>query len=160
MKWKAEGRPLEAGPARGRARTHFTPRVDQALIADVNDIKGYLENGGAQVVDARPAARFLGEEAEPRPGLRKGHMPGSKNLPYTCLINPDGTLKSADQISQAFSDAGVDVSAPIATTCGSGVTASILALALSKIGRLDASVYDASWAEWGKPDSGLPVVNS
>ncbi len=158
-KWKAEGRPLEDGPARSRAKTHFTPRVNAALIADLDDMKGFIANGSTQIVDARPAPRFDGLEEEPRPGLRLGHMPGSLNLPYSKLINNDGTLKPADQIRQVLSDAGVELRAPIATTCGSGVTASIVALALAKLGVNDASVYDGSWAEWGQ-DNGLPVIGS
>lgn len=156
-KWKAEGRPLEDGPATRRAAKHFTPRVNAALVADLDDIKGYIERGGAQIVDARPAPRFRGDEAEPRPGLLMGHMPGAKNLPYSRLVNSDGTLKSADEIASALAAAGIDVGAPIANTCGSGVTASIVALALATIGRPDTSVYDGSWAEWGRPESGLPV---
>jgi thiosulfate/3-mercaptopyruvate sulfurtransferase len=156
-KWKAEGRPLEDGPARARPRVHFTPRVDAALVCDLDDMKGYVENGGVQIVDARPAARFRGDEAEPRPGLSMGHIPGSKNLPFTRLINEDGTLKSQSEIERLFTDADVDIDSPIATTCGSGVTASILALALATTGRSDTSVYDGSWAEWGKPELGLPV---
>ena len=91
-KWKDEGRPIEDGPARKRARMHFTPRFNAALVADLYDMKGYVRAGNSQIIDARPAARFRGEEAEPRPGLRRGHMPGARNLPYTELINPNGTL--------------------------------------------------------------------
>lgn len=156
-KWKAEGRPLEDGPARARPRVHFTPRVDAALLCDLEDMKGFMENGGAQIVDARPSARYRGDEAEPRPGLLMGHIPGSKNLPYTRLINEDGTMKAQSEIERLFVDAGVDIDSPIATTCGSGVTASILALALATTGRPDSSVYDGSWAEWGKPENGLPI---
>lgn len=157
-KWREEGRPLEDGPARQRARTHFTPRFNAALVADLYDMKGYVSTGNSQIIDARPAARFRGEEAEPRPGLRRGHMPGAMNLPFTELINPDGTLRSASEIRDAFAQAGVDTQGPMVTTCGSGVTASILALALAAIGQPDVGVYDGSFAEWGK-NNGLPVAD-
>lgn len=156
-KWKAEGRPLEDGPAKKRAPKHFTPRVNAALVADLDDMKGYVKRGGTQIVDARPAPRFLGDVEEPRPGLLKGHMPGAKNLPYSQLINRDGTLKSPEEIESAVAAAGIDTGAPIANTCGSGVTASIVALALATIGRPDTSVYDGSWAEWGSPGNELPI---
>ena len=157
-KWKDEGRPIEDGPARKRARMHFTPRFNAALVADLYDMKGYVRAGNSQIIDARPAARFRGEEAEPRPGLRRGHMPGARNLPYTELINPDGTLKSASEIREAFAQAGVEPQGAMVTTCGSGVTASILALALAAIGQPDVGVYDGSWAEWGQ-DNGLPIAD-
>ncbi|KUO59807.1 MAG: 3-mercaptopyruvate sulfurtransferase [Alphaproteobacteria bacterium BRH_c36] len=155
-KWRAEGRPLEDGPARARAKLHFTPRVNAALVADRDDIASYIEHGGVQIVDARPAPRFIGDEAEPRAGLVMGHMPGAKNLPYSRLVNRDGTLRSAEEIKAAAAAAGIDIGAPIANTCGSGVTAAIVALALASIGRPDTSVYDGSWAEWGRADLGLP----
>ena len=157
-KWKDEGRPIEDGPARKRARMHFTPRFNAALVADLYDMKGYVRAGNSQIIDARPAARFRGEEAEPRPGLRRGHMPGARNLPYTELINPNGTLKSASEIREAFAQAGVEPQGAMVTTCGSGVTASILALALAAIGQPDVGVYDGSWAEWGQ-NNGLPVAD-
>ena len=157
-KWKDEGRPIEDGPARKRARMHFTPRFNAALVADLYDMKGYVRAGNSQIIDARPAARFRGEEAEPRPGLRRGHMPGARNLPYTELVNPDGTLKSASEIQEAFAQAGVEPQGAMVTTCGSGVTASILALALAAIGQPDVGVYDGSWAEWGQ-NNGLPVAD-
>jgi thiosulfate/3-mercaptopyruvate sulfurtransferase len=157
VKWKAEGRALEDGPARPRARTHFTPRVNASLVADIDDIKSYIDTGATKIVDARPAPRFLGDEPEPRPGLRLGHMPGALSLPYGQLIDADGTIKSNADLRQAFAAANVDLHAPISTTCGSGVTASIIALALAQLGRTDASVYDGSWAEWGQ-DNGLPVI--
>ncbi len=157
-KWKDEGRPIEDGPARKRARMHFTPRFNAALVADLYDMKGYVRAGNSQIIDARPAARFRGEEAEPRPGLRRGHMPGARNLPYTELINPNGTLKSASEIREAFAQAGVEPQGAMVTTCGSGVTASILALALAAIGQPDVGVYDGSWAEWGQ-DNGLPIAD-
>ncbi len=158
--WKAAGRPVESGPARPRTRVHFTPRVNAALIADLDDMKGYVSSGSAQIVDARPAGRFAGAEPEPRPGLEMGHMPGAISLPYTKLVGDDGQLKAAADLTDVFKSAGVDPSRPVATTCGSGITASILALALARIGNRDASVYDGSWAEWGQPELGLPVEKS
>jgi thiosulfate/3-mercaptopyruvate sulfurtransferase len=103
----------------------------------------------AQVLDARSAGRFAGTEPEPRAGLRGGHIPGSLNLPYETLYRPDGTLKSPDELGAAVRAAGVDPGMPVVTTCGSGVTASVLALALYLLGRRDAAVYDGSWSEWG-----------
>lgn len=157
-RWKAEGLPVETGPARPRAKVHFTTRFNAALVADLDDVKGYVERGGCQLVDARPAARFRGEQAEPREGLLKGHMPGAANVPYGNLLNADGTLKSAADLAEAFGSGGVDLRQPIATTCGSGITACILALALARLGRSDVGVYDGSFAEWGRPETGLPVV--
>ena len=156
-KWKAEGRPLEDGPAKARASVHFTPRFNSALLSDQDDIHGFIKNGLAEIVDARPAARFTGDAPEPRAGLRPGHMPGAKNLPSAQLTNADGTLKTDAEIRSEFEAAGVNLQSNIATTCGSGVTAAILALGLASLGRWDVSVYDGSWSDWGR-DNGLPVV--
>jgi thiosulfate/3-mercaptopyruvate sulfurtransferase len=108
-----------------------------------------LEVHDAQVVDARAAARFRGEVPEPRAGLRSGHMPGARNMPWNGLINADGTMKSAGEIRTAFEGVGVNLDDPIVTTCGSGVSAALLALALARLGREDVAVYDGSWTEWG-----------
>ena len=155
-KWISEGRPLEDGPPRRRPECHYTPRVNASLISDVDDVKKALEVNEAQIVDARPAARFTGKEAEPRPGVRSGHIPSSRNVPSQSLLNDDGTLKDRDALAKIFADAGVDPSKPIITTCGSGVTASIVSLALAVIGHPNAPVYDGSWAEWGANES-LPI---
>lgn len=155
-KWKAEGRPIEDMPPPPRSARHYTPLQNSELIRDIEDMKGYVAKGGMQIVDARPAARFEGTEAEPRPGLRKGHIPGAKNVPSQSILNPDGTLKSKDELEKLFRDAGIDPQQPVVTTCGSGVTASMLSLALAVIGQTNAAVYDGSFAEWGR-ENGLPV---
>lgn len=148
-KWVAEGRPLEVGwpepPPHGEFKSH--PRPD--LVRAMAQVRDALASGEAQVVDARAEPRFGGEAPEPRPGLRSGHMPGALNLPFQKLIAVDGTLAPSATLRQAFKDAGVDLTRPIVTSCGSGVTASILALGLSVIGRDDVAVYDGSWSEWG-----------
>lgn len=155
-KWRAEGRPIETG-APSAQRTTLDPRFDATLVRDRDAVADALLTRRAQVVDARPAARFRGEAPEPRPGLRAGHMPGARNLAWSEVVNPDGTMKSRDELGSAFSAAGVDLSAPIVTTCGSGVSAALLALALARLGRDDVAVYDGSWSEWGAhPDA--PVV--
>ena len=153
-KWKLEGLPLEDGPVVPRPR-HFTARLDHAAVADVDDVKRALASHSAQVVDARPADRFRGQAPEPRPGLRSGHMPGSHNLPVGQLVE-NGHLKAPAQLREEFSNAGVDVRQPVITTCGSGVTAAILALALDTIGQPVKAIYDGAWAQWGA-DPGLPL---
>lgn len=155
-KWKREGFPVEDGPATERSIRHFTSRRIGALIRDRDDILAVSNNNSEQIVDARAADRFRGEAPEPRPGLRSGRIPGSCNLPYAELLNSDGTLKPAGELKQAFENAGIDLRKPIATTCGSGVTASILALALAILGHRQTSVYDGSWSEWGA-DETLPI---
>lgn len=157
-KWKAEGRPLEDGPPVPRTARHFTPLLNNSLVRDLDDMKGYVAKGDMQIVDARPKGRFEGTEAEPRPGLRMGHIPGSKSVPSGQIVNADGTLKSKEDLARIFLDAGIDPSAPVVTTCGSGVTASILALALSVLGQTNAAVYDGSWAEWGQEGLDTPVA--
>ena len=156
-KWKAEGRPLEDGPPMKRFERHFTPLQNTGLIRDINDIKEIVDRTHAQLVDARPANRFEGREAEPRPGLRCGHIPGSRNVPSARVINDDGTLKSREELLAIFAAAGIDPKSPVVTTCGSGVTASILALALAVVGQTNAGVYDGSWAEWGV-EGGPPIA--
>lgn len=157
-KWKSEGRPLEDMAPRARSERHFTARRNAALIRDRGDILSIIDSGSDQIIDARAAARFEGTAPEPRPGLRSGHIPGSKNLPYNVLLNPDGTFKSASQIEEIFKNAGIDATRPIVTSCGSGVTASVLSLALAIIGQPDSAVYDGSWSEWGADES-LPIVS-
>ena len=156
-KWKAESRALEDGPPSKRSERHYTPLQNTEIIRDLDEMKALIKKSGAQIVDARPAARFEGREAEPRPGLRSGHIPGAKNVPSQSLLNADGTFKSETELAQLFKAVGIDVTKPVVTTCGSGVTASMLALALAVLGQTNAAVYDGSWAEWGQ-DNGLPVA--
>ena len=152
-KWRAEGRPVESGPPSPIGR-RVTARLRPALVRDLEAMRANVASRAAQVVDARSRGRFAGTEAEPRAGLRGGHIPGSLNLPYDELYRPDGTLRPASELRDAFAKAGLDLSRPVITTCGSGVTASVLALALHLIGRPDAAVYDGSWSEWGgRPDT-------
>lgn len=156
-KWKAEGRPVEDMPATARTARHFTPHVNAELIRDLDDMKSYVDKGNMQIVDARPAGRFEGSEPEPRPGLRGGHMPGARNVPSATILNADGTLKSREELIDLFKGAGIDPANPVVATCGSGVTAAMLALALAVAGQTNAAVYDGSWAEWGKEGNGLPI---
>ncbi len=146
-KWLREGRPIEIGDARPQKRT-FTPRLDHSFVAGLEDVRKALEAKSAQVVDARPADRFEGAAPEPRPGLRSGHIPGSLNLPFVDIIE-HGHLKSAEALAAAFAGHGVDLKKPVITTCGSGVSAAILALAVEEAGGRVAGLYDGSWAEWG-----------
>jgi thiosulfate/3-mercaptopyruvate sulfurtransferase len=155
-KWKAENRPLETGPAKPRAPKTFTPKFNRHMVASIDDVQKVLLDKTAQVVDARAADRFRGEAPEPRVGLRGGHMPGSFNVPFG-LVLQDGRLKSHDKIAAAFEEAGVDLDKPVVTSCGSGVTASILTFAIEALGKQPGRVYDGSWSEWGaRPDT--PIV--
>jgi thiosulfate/3-mercaptopyruvate sulfurtransferase len=155
-KWKAEGRPLDDGPPPKRSERHYTPLQNTEILRDLDDMRALLGKPGTQIVDARPAGRFEGREPEPRPGLRAGHLPGSRSLPSQQLLNADGTFKSAAELGELFKKAGIDPSRQVVTTCGSGVTASMLALALAVVGQTNAAVYDGSWAEWGQ-ENGLPI---
>jgi thiosulfate/3-mercaptopyruvate sulfurtransferase len=146
-KWRAEGRPVDDAAVTPQER-HFTARRNNLLVRDLEQMRANLVSRRELVVDARAAGRFAGSEPEPRAGLRSGHIPGSVCLPYTDLIRPDGTLLPADELRRRFEAAGMD-GRPIATTCGSGVTAGTLALALYEIGVPEVAVYDGSWTEWG-----------
>lgn len=151
-KWRAEGRALDSKPAMIRDR-HLTPRRQPDLVCDVTQVARAAKLGNPQIVDARAPERFRGEAPEPRPGLRAGHIPGSLNLPFGRLLNQDGTLKAPGDLREAFAQAGVDLARPVITTCGSGVTAAILFLALERIGHQNHALYDGSWTEWGSfPD--------
>ena len=150
-KWIAEGRSLEKGDVK-RSPKKFTAEMNVGPVAMLADVRMALTSEGAQVVDARSAERFSGKAPEPRPGLRSGHMPGSFNVPYSRLVE-NGRLLPRERIQAAFVEAGVDLDKPIITTCGSGLTAAILTLALESIGREPKGLYDGSWAEWGsRPD--------
>ena len=158
-KWKREGLPLESGEPRLRSVRHFTSRRNADLVRDVFDMKALLKDRSAEIVDARAAERFAGRAPEPRPGLRSGHIPGAHNLPYGQLLKPDGTLKSPAELEALFTKAGVDLGKPVVASCGSGITASVLALALAEIGHRRTAVYDGSWSEWGA-DQSLPIETS
>ena len=157
--WLAEDRPTDDHDPQPGER-HFSPRVASDLVRDLNQIKRVLDNGREQVVDARPAPRFKGEVPEPRAGLRSGHMPGALNVPVGSVIAPDGRMKSAEEIRAVFEDAGIDLKKPIVTTCGSGITASVLALALARTGKDRVGVYDGSWSEWGGRDDTAVVTGA
>ena len=150
-KWMAEGRPVETGPERPPPPTTFRTNFDPARVADLIQVRRAIEHPAVQVLDARPAARFRGEAAEPRPGLRSGRMPGAVNVPFAEVLNPDGTLRTREDLAAVFDRAGLAREQSVITTCGSGVTAAILTLALAVLGR-DSAVYDGSWAEWGGRD--------
>jgi thiosulfate/3-mercaptopyruvate sulfurtransferase len=156
-KWKAEGRPLSEGTPSPRSARHFTARLNAELIRDAAEVKALIGTRGSQIVDARAAARFEGLAPEPRPGLRSGHIPGSRNVPFATLLNDDGTMKEKGALRAIFAAAGVDPERPVVASCGSGVTAGVIALALALLGRSDAAVYDGSWSEWGG-DPSLPIA--
>ena len=147
-KWIGEGRPTESGwplIPRGNA----TARVAAGQVRTKQDLLDNLDSNAAQVLDARGAARFTGEEQEPRPGMASGHVPGSRNIPSSTLFNADNSMKKGEQLRQIFLDAGTDLARPVITTCGSGVTAAILLAGLELLGKTDVTLYDGSWSEWG-----------
>ena len=162
-KWLKEGRPVESGKPMPRER-HFTARFNHALVRDLEQVKRNIESAAEQILDARSAGRFAGTAPEPRPGLRGGHIPGSLNLPFELLTEgPERTMRPADELARLFASAGVDLKRPVATSCGSGVTASLLALGLYLLGNKEAAVYDGSWSEWGGRsdtpiEAGAPVA--
>jgi thiosulfate/3-mercaptopyruvate sulfurtransferase len=145
-KWKAEERPLEDGPVQRQAR-HFTARLNHGMVASQSDVQRIVQQGG-QLIDARSAPRFAGEEPEVRAGVRPGHIPGSKNLPWRDITS-DGRLLPPPTLARKFAAAGLDIKQPVTATCGSGISAAILALAMESLGRHSVPVYDGSWTEWG-----------
>lgn len=157
-KWMAESRPLESGEAKSGAR-HYTARVNNFIVRSFDDMKRNMDTAREQVVDARSKGRFDGTEPEPRPGLPSGHIPGSLSLPFDGLINDDGMLKDETSLRSAFEASGVDLNRPVVTTCGSGVTAAILYLALTVLGHRNVALYDGSWSEWAAT-KGAPIQTS
>ncbi len=147
-KWQAEGHPIEDLPPVVRDR-HMTVRRQNHMIKDVTQVSSASKLGDYEIIDARSAERFRGEITEPREGLRAGHIPNSKNVPFDSLLTEQATLKQPDELRAIFQAANVDLSKPVITTCGSGVTAAVLCLALERIGKTDHSLYDGSWTEWG-----------
>ena len=159
-KWTREGRGLASGPARPNAAI-YAIGADSALASTADDVREFLRNRSGAVIDARPAPRFRGLAAEPRPGLRSGHMPGAINLPHAALLTTAGELRPVAELARLFRDQGVHMDTEVITTCGSGVTAAVLSLALERLGHRRHRLYDGSWAEWGSDanDAGrFPVV--
>jgi thiosulfate/3-mercaptopyruvate sulfurtransferase len=154
-KWKREGRIVESGRAHPEAKS-FTAVLRPDIMRDFDAVMGIVKDESAQLVDARSVSRFTAQEQEPRAGVRSGHMPGALNVPWRGVVAADGTLKSPSELRAAFDD--VDLHRPIVTTCGSGISAAILMLALNEIGKTDVALYDGSWTEWGgRPEA--PVVS-
>ena len=153
-KWIADGNPVDKIKPVIRDR-HMTVQTQSHMVRDVTQVAHASKLLDHEIIDARAAARFRGEAPEPRPGLRAGHIPGSKNLPFTQLLNGDHTMKTTAEMAREFQKAGVNLSKPVITTCGSGVTAAVLSLALERMGKIDHSLYDGSWTEWGQ----FPTLN-
>lgn len=153
-KWLAEGRATESGDAKPAAPSSYTPDFRADLVKGIGDVKRIIAQGNALILDARAKGRFDGTAPEPRPGLPSGHMPGAKSVPFNELLNADFTMKDAAALRARFAAAGADGSKPVVTSCGTGVTACILALGMKQAGLGDAAIYDGSWTEWaGRPET-------
>src|SRR3974390_894747 len=149
-KWKAENRPLEQGEVK-RPRSHFVTRTPEKIVASLAAVERALATKSAQGVDARPADRFRGEAPEPRPGVRRGHIPGSLTVPSATVVET-GRLLPVERLRQAFAAGGVDLERPVITSCGSGVSAAVLWLALDALGKPPVALYDGSGSAWGSPN--------
>lgn len=147
VKWRAEGRPLQRGDSRRKPQV-FNAVYEARRVANLNQVSHYSRSGARQIVDARSAERFRGEAPEPRPGLRGGHIPGSRNVPFGSVVR-DGALKPVAELKQVFEEAGVDLGKPMVMSCGSGLTSAIIGLAAEAAGATQVSIYDGSWTEWG-----------
>ncbi|MBH5402413.1 3-mercaptopyruvate sulfurtransferase [Bradyrhizobium sp. CNPSo 4010] len=155
-KWRAEGRATESGEVKPKPAT-FTANYDSNRVRSMQQLIANLESRKEQVIDARAADRFEGRAPEPRPGIRSGHIPGARNVPYNLLFDAaTGEMKPLDELRAAFTNAGVKLDAPIVTSCGSGVSAGVLTLALYRLGITDTALYDGSWSEWGQ--AGGPAI--
>ena len=148
VRWRREGRPLEAGPVRP-IPARFQARLDPGRVRTLEEVLGLSRGGAEQIVDARPAGRFAGSDPEPRPGLRGGHIPGSRNLPYAMLVDAEGLLLPIPELRRRFREAGIDPSRPVVATCGSGTSACAVLFALHLLGQEQTTLYDGSWSEWG-----------
>lgn len=148
QKWAEDGKPTDFLPAPPKDR-HFTPRVNALMLRTLDQMLDNLNTGDEQVIDARSAARFAGTMPEPRPNMRAGHIPNSKNIPYSALFQEDGSFRPNDALADVFAQAGIQLDMPIVTTCGSGVTACVLAFALDRLGAREVALYDGSWSQWG-----------
>ncbi|MDO6963974.1 3-mercaptopyruvate sulfurtransferase [Rhizobium alvei] len=153
--WKAEGRPVTSDLPEPQPAT-FAARMDLGKVTTLDAMRAIVGSGSTQIADARGAGRFTGDESEPRPGVRSGHMPGARNLPFGNLLR-NGTLKPVSELKTVFEEAGIDLSRPVVTSCGSGVTAAVITLALESVGHSANTLYDGSWTEWGGRDD-TPVV--
>lgn len=159
--WVKAGFSVESGPQASPAPTQYNARLNPDLVRDIGAMKQLSEAENVLLLDARPAERFSGKSPEPRAGLRSGHIPGSLNVPCMQLVDPaTGKMKAKSELETIFATAGVTPGKPLATTCGSGVTACVLALALYELGYKDVPVYDGSWSEWGRTESGTDVAQS
>ena len=147
-KWCNENRPTSDLDAIARVR-HFTPRIQNQLVSHRSQVVAAAQQGTAEIIDARPAGRFNGDDPEPRPDLRRGNIPSSRNVPAATLVASDGTMKTEAELTKAFETASVDLAKPAIASCGSGVMACVVALALESLGKHDWAVYDGSWSEWG-----------